>query len=148
VWWIAYYPGAREHPRERQHDGPAEGGELLRERLRTAGTPQFIGPTAQRLASTTWPHLLTDYRVNGTRSLGHAPAARGRLRSTFGFDRALDITTTHHRLRRRTAGRGSSRVGEPRAGGAPAHVLAAVKTGEAAGPTHIACSPRTTPARL
>src|SRR5262249_53705711 len=65
----------------------------LRERLRTAGTPEFIGPAAERVMfDDLAERYLTDYRVNRKRSLRDATRAVVHLRSVFGDDRALDVT--------------------------------------------------------
>jgi len=67
-------------------------GGSLRERLRSAGTAQFIGPAAERV---TFEELseayLSDYRVNA-RSLRDAERAVTWLHKTFAFNRAIDIT--------------------------------------------------------
>jgi len=65
---------------------------ILRERLRKAGTPEFIGPAAERLTFDIAAMYLTDYRVNGKRSVKDANRNVERLRTIFGFDRAMDIT--------------------------------------------------------
>ena len=66
---------------------------LLRERRRTAGTPHFIGPKAERVSFDDLAAMyLTDYEVNRRRSVGHAARYVKNLRDVFGRDRALDIT--------------------------------------------------------
>src|SRR5205823_9396244 len=66
---------------------------LLKERRRTAGTPHFIGPKAERVTFDDLAALyLTDYKVNRRRSLDHAERYVRNLRASFGLDRALDIT--------------------------------------------------------
>jgi integrase len=66
---------------------------MLRERLRKAGTSEFIGPSAERLTFDNLGKMyLDDYRVNGKRSLKDANRNVKNLRETFGFDRAIDIT--------------------------------------------------------
>ena len=93
VWWIAYYHRGRELRESSGSNDPRKARALLRERLRKAGTPDFIGPAAERLTFDDLAAMyLTDYKVNAKRS--HKDAARNveRLRVAFGFDRALDIT--------------------------------------------------------
>jgi integrase len=93
VWWIAYYHRGREIRESAKTTTEQKAARLLRERLRTAGTQEFIGPAAQRV---TFDDLaasyLTDYRLNGRRSLRDATRYVETLRATFGLDRALDIT--------------------------------------------------------
>src|SRR6266581_6830493 len=75
--------------------GPTQDAaeQLLKKRLRTAGAPEFIGPAAERISFDDLAAMyLTDYRVNGKRSLRDAERNVEKLRSVFGFDRALDIT--------------------------------------------------------
>jgi len=141
VWWIAYYHRGREIRESANTTDPRKAGNLLRERLRTAGTPQFIGPTAQRLGFDDLAGmLLTDYRVNGHRSLGHAQRHVGRLRSTFGFDRALDITSdriTAYAAARLADGSKPASVNRELAALRRMFSLA-VKTGKLPGRPHIA----------
>jgi integrase len=105
VWWIAYYHRGREIRESAQTPSEQKARTLLRERLRTAGTPEFIGPAAERVTFDDLAALyLTDYRLNGRRSARDAARNVDRLREVFGVDRALDITAdriaayTMHRL--------------------------------------------------
>src|SRR5262249_58284177 len=73
-FWIGYYHRG-EYKRESvalvtgRNTRPA-AERLLRERLRTAGTPQFIGPQTERVTFDAMASLyLTDFRVNGRRSI-------------------------------------------------------------------------------
>jgi integrase len=93
VWWIAYYHRGREIRESAKTASEQKAARLLRERLRTAGRAEFIGPAAERLTYDDLASLyLTDYRVNGKRSLRDAERYVETLRATFGFDKALDIT--------------------------------------------------------
>jgi hypothetical protein len=48
----------------------ATAEQLLRERMKDANTPRFIGPAAERFTVDDLADLvLTDYRLNGKRSL-------------------------------------------------------------------------------
>jgi integrase len=96
-FWIGYYNRGdymREsvaHVTGRNTRPAAE--RLLRERLRTAGTAQFIGPQTERVTFDAMASLyLTDFRVNGRRSLVDAERNVRVLAQVFGTDRALDIT--------------------------------------------------------
>jgi integrase len=104
VWWIAYYHRGREIRESAKTTSEQKAARLLRERLRTAGTQEFIGPAAQRVTFDDLAALyLTDYRLNGRRSLRDATRNVEMLREAFGMDRALDITAD--RIAAYTAGR-------------------------------------------
>jgi integrase len=96
-FWIGYYHRG-EYKRESVklvtglNTRPA-AKRLLRERLRTAGTAQFIGPQTERVTFEDLASLyLTDFRVNGRRSIVDAERNVRVLAAVFGTDRALDIT--------------------------------------------------------
>jgi integrase len=92
-WWISYYHRGQEIRESAKTTSEHKARALLRERLRTAGTQEFIGPAAQRVTFEDLAALyLTDYRLNGRRSLRDATRYVETLRATFGLDRALDIT--------------------------------------------------------
>jgi hypothetical protein len=93
VWWIAYYHRGQEIRESAKTTSEHKAGRLLRERLRTAGRPDFIGPAAERVTFDDLASMyLTNYRVNGKRSLRDAERHVETLRAAFGFDKALDIT--------------------------------------------------------
>ena len=93
IWWIAYYHRGREMRETAKTTQRRKAERLLRERLRKAGRPDFIGPAAERLTFDDLAALyLTDYQVNAKRSQRDAERNVARLRAVFGFDRALDIT--------------------------------------------------------
>jgi integrase len=94
VWWIAYYHRGREIRESSKSTDERKAQKLLRERLRKAGTPDFIGPAAERVTFDDLAAMyVTDYKVNGKRSLKDAQRNVRHLRTIFGFDRAMDITT-------------------------------------------------------
>ena|SRR5262245_27536962 len=67
-WWIAYFHRGKEIRESAKTTSEQKAGRLLRERLRTAGTQEFIGPAAQRITFEDLAALyLTDYRLNGRR---------------------------------------------------------------------------------
>lgn len=93
TWWCSYYHNGREIRESAKTTDERKAWRLLRERLRKAGTPEFIGPAAKRVTfADLTTLLLTDYRLNGRRSIVHAERHTRRLADTFGMDRALDIT--------------------------------------------------------
>ena len=86
-WWISYYHHGQEIRESAKTTSEHKARALLRERLRTAGTQEFIGPAAQRVTFEDLAALyLTDYRLNGRRSLRDATrnveTLRGRSAST------------------------------------------------------------------
>ena len=105
IFWVEYWHNGRQVRESSKGfvykaDGTRSDGterraaeRLLKERRRTAGTPHFIGPTAERVTFDDLAALyLTDYKVNRRRSLDHAERYVRNLRATFGLDRALDVT--------------------------------------------------------
>jgi len=105
IWWVEYWhrgDQVRESSKGfvcREGKPPSDGTDrraaekLLQARRRTAGTSHFIGPDAERVDFKVFAELyLTDYRINGRRSVGEAERAVRHLRGTFGLDRAVDIT--------------------------------------------------------
>jgi integrase len=104
VYWIAYYHRGKQVRESTRSAREADARKLLRERLRTAGTPQFVGPQAERVTFATLAELyLGDYRLNGKRSLRDAERNVRHLAGVFDGDRALDITAD--RIARYTAAR-------------------------------------------
>lgn len=92
-WWVAYYHRGKEVRESAKTPNRRKAETLLKERLRTAGTPEFIGPAAERLTfDDLAAMLLTDYQLNQRRSIEDAERNVERLRSGFGTDRAIDIT--------------------------------------------------------
>ena len=93
VWWVDYYHNGRELRESSGSNDRRKAEQLLRERLRKAGTPEFVGPAAQRLTFDDLAAMyLTDYRINAKRSLRDAKRNVEQLRTAFGFDRAMSIT--------------------------------------------------------
>ncbi len=98
VWWIAYcHRGTEIRESVQKVTGKntrAAAKTLLTKRRRTAGTPDFLGPAAERVTYDDLATLyLNDYGLNRRRSLRDAKRNVEQLRATFGELRALDITT-------------------------------------------------------
>jgi hypothetical protein len=93
VYWIRYWFRGREHNEPSGSRRYADALTLLRRRQAEMGQGRLVGPDVER---TTFDDLaemlLTDYRVNGKRSLDRMEDAVGHLRETFSGMRALDIT--------------------------------------------------------
>jgi len=92
VYWIAYYHHGREVRESAQTEDAKIARRKLRERMRTAGTADFIGPREERVRFDDLAELyLTDYRINGRRSIDDAERLVQQLKTFFGGDRALAI---------------------------------------------------------
>jgi integrase len=102
AWWIAYYHRgeqiresvrkARENTKQENREAAAK--RLLKLRQKTANTPGFVGPAVERLTVAELADLvLTDYRLNERRSLVDVARHVRQLKSAFGGDRAMDLTS-------------------------------------------------------
>jgi integrase len=94
-WWIDYSHRGKRHRESSRSHRKADAQALLRKRLGEIGAGTFIGPDAER---TTFKELteglITNYAVNGQRSVDRARGCIARLGEFFGEeDRAIDITT-------------------------------------------------------
>jgi integrase len=94
IRWIVYW---HRGTRLRESSGSTnrrDAERLLQRRRRTAGTPQFVGPQAERVTFADLAALyLRDQRLNRRRSIDHAERYVRNLTDTFGLDRALDLTS-------------------------------------------------------
>ena len=94
VWWIAYYHRGKEHRESTESDRESQAKKLLKKRLGEIGRGILIGPVEGKVRFDDLAQgLITDYKVNGKRSVSSAELSIRHLRDFFGFDRALDITT-------------------------------------------------------
>ena len=94
VWWIDYgYRGDRH----RESCGSQRKGDavrLLRRRMEEMGRGRLVGPSEERLTFEDLAGMIvTDYEVNGRRSIKRLHTALKHLRGFLGQARALDITT-------------------------------------------------------
>jgi integrase len=93
TYWIAYCYRGKEHRESSHSDNEAQARKLLKKRVGEMSQGRLIGPSEERLD---FEHLasilLTDYEVNGKRSLDSAKLSVKHLREFFGSDRAVDIT--------------------------------------------------------
>jgi len=93
VYWIAYCYRGKEHRESSRSDSEAQARKLLKRRLGEAGTGRLVGPSEERLTFDDLSKmLLTDYEINGKRSVESVRLSLRHLREFFGLDRALDIT--------------------------------------------------------
>jgi len=93
VYWIAYCYRGKEHRESSRSDSEAQAMKLLKRRLGEAGRNRLIGPSEERLTfEDLATMLLTDYEINGKRSVESVRLSLRHLKEFFGLDRALDIT--------------------------------------------------------
>ncbi len=94
TWWIQYHYRGKKIRESSKSKLRADAVRLLNRRLGEMGTGRLVGPDAEKV---TFEHLAkmleNDYKANSLRSLERAQDAIDHLRESFGFDRALDITT-------------------------------------------------------
>jgi hypothetical protein len=92
VWWARYYHNGTLIEVSTKETDEAKARKVLRDRLRTAGTPAFVPPATGRLPFNVLCDLLRkDYRRKRNRSRIEFRLAH--LAATFGDQAALSITT-------------------------------------------------------
>ena len=93
IYWIAYCYRGKEHRESSESDNEAVARKLLKKRVGEMGRGRLIGPSEERLTFENLASmLLTDYEINGKRSLESAKLSIKHLREFFGLERAVDIT--------------------------------------------------------
>src|SRR5262245_21319980 len=107
TWWVQYHFRGRLF---RETTGSADQSaavKLLKRRLGEMGRGVLVGPSVERTTFEDLAKLLiSDYKVNGRKSLDRAERSVGLLRTFFGLSRAVDITPN------RVAAYVSSRLGQ------------------------------------
>ena len=94
LWWVEYWHLGTQVRESSKSTNRRDAERLLQRRRRTAGTPQFVGPQAERVMFPALADLyLRDQRLNRRRSLDHAERYARNLSAAFGTDRVLDLTT-------------------------------------------------------
>jgi hypothetical protein len=98
VYWIEYWHRGKGYRESSHSDKDTVAKRLLKKRLGEIGSGQFIGPTEEKVTFEEMvSDLLNHYRANEQ----DAEAVKypiARLRKSFGFDKAIDITTDRIRL--------------------------------------------------
>lgn len=94
TWWITYSLRGREHRESSGSTNRAVAVQLLKKRLGEIGRGQFLGPVAERTTlEDVLGMILTDYEINGRRSLPGARFIAGHLKATLGPEtRVIDLT--------------------------------------------------------
>lgn len=96
TYWIAYYgPDGRQVCESARTTDKTEARRILQARLGQIAEGRYIGSAAERVTFEALAEMvLTDYRVNGKKSLGHVEwRLRRYLRPFFGQQKAHDITS-------------------------------------------------------
>jgi integrase len=94
VWWVQYWHRGKRVRESAETKDELVARKFLRKRMKLANTPHFVAPSVERVMFDDLAAMfLTDYKVNGRRSLDHAERYVRNLRAVFGVDRALDVTT-------------------------------------------------------
>src|SRR5208282_6337049 len=94
TYWIAYNHRGKEYRESARTDSESQARKLLKKRIGEVVSGKLIGPREERLRFEDIAEaLLTDYQVNGRRSIAHVRGSIRHLRKFFGLDRTVDITT-------------------------------------------------------
>lgn len=93
VYWIAYSYRGKEHRESSRSDSESQARKLLKKRIGETSAGTFIGPNEERLTFEGMADmLLTDYQINGKRSLSTLRGLIRHLSGSFGMTKAVDIT--------------------------------------------------------
>ena len=93
IYWIAYYHRGKEYRESSESESEGQARELLKQRLGEMSRGHLIGPSEEKFTfEDLATMLLTDYEINGKRSVESARLSIKHLREFFGPDRAIDIT--------------------------------------------------------
>jgi integrase len=93
TYWIAYYHRGKEFRESSKSDNEAQARKFLKKRIGEVATGQLIGPSEERFSFGDLTELLvTDYEINGKRSIESVRLSIKHLRRFFSFARAIDIT--------------------------------------------------------
>jgi integrase len=93
TYWIAYYHRGKEFRESSRSDNEAQARRFLKKRIGEVASGQLIGPSEERFSFDDLMELLvTDYEINGKRSIESVRLSIKHLRGFFGFARAIDMT--------------------------------------------------------
>ena len=94
VYWISYYHRGKEFRESSESDNESTAKKLLKKRIGEVVQGRFRGANQERVTFDDLAKaLLSDYQINGRRSVRSARLSISHLRKFFGFDHAVDITT-------------------------------------------------------
>jgi integrase len=87
------YHRGKEYRESSRSDSEAQARKLLKKRIGEVATGQLIGPSEERVSFEDLAKMLiTDYEINGKRSVDSARLSIRHLREFFSLYRAIDIT--------------------------------------------------------
>ncbi len=140
VWWIRYSYRGRDYRESSRSDSEASARRLLKKRLGEIGRGRLVGPSEDRVTFDDLANaLVTDYQVNGKRSIRSAQLSLWHLERSIGPYRAVDITSERvkaHILRRQKEGAANASINRELACLKRAFSLA-IKSGRLAGTPYI-----------
>lgn len=94
IWWIKYYRNGKPFRESSGSKKKTDAEKKLKQREGEVVDGRFHGLMVEKiLFDELSEDLLNDYRVNGKKSLDRAQRSVGHLKTYFGGNRALDITT-------------------------------------------------------
>jgi len=110
MYWIAYSYRGKEYRESSRSESESQARKLLKKRIGETSAGTFIGPNEERLTFDGMAEmLLTDYQINGKRSITTLRGLIRHLSDSFGMMKAIDITADRiaayigHRQRERAA---------------------------------------------
>src|SRR2546422_155761 len=93
IWWVQYWFRGKLHRESTKSKKQKAAKDLLQKRNAEMGKGQLLGPSVER---TTFENLkdmlVTDYKINGRKSLERVNSSVKHLSAFFGESRAVDIT--------------------------------------------------------
>jgi integrase len=93
TWWLDYSFRGEKHRESSGSTRRTKAVKLLRRRLEEMGRGQLVGPDAEKVTFADLTGMVvSDYQVNGRKSLRRAEDAVNRLTEFFAEARALDVT--------------------------------------------------------
>ena len=94
VWWFQYYRNGKAYRESSNSTKENDARKLLKRKLGEIVLGMFIEPSSEKITlKQITDDLLTDYRVNGKRSLSRMQNSTNHLRTYFIDDKVLSITT-------------------------------------------------------
>jgi hypothetical protein len=95
VYWIAYCYRGKEYRESSRSDSESQARKLMKRRLGEMGGGRLVGPSAERLTFEDLEKIiLTDYEINGKRSVDSVRLSLRHLRGAFGLDRGSTLLLT------------------------------------------------------
>ena len=93
IYWVAYYHRGKEYRESSRSENEAQARKLLKKRIGEVASGQLVGPSEERFSfSNLMELLITDYEINGKRSIESARLSIKHLRRYFSSVRAIDMT--------------------------------------------------------